>query len=131
MNRCFLIGRLTSDPEIRSTQSGKQVARYTLAVDRMKKDAGADFISCTAWESNATFAEKYLKKGTKILVEGHIQTGSYDAKDGRKVYTTDIIVERQEFVESKKAAEEKPAEPEGVPSFMDIPENADEELPFH
>lgn len=131
MNKAFLIGRLTADPEIRSTQSGKQVARYTLAVDRMKKDAGADFISCTAWESNAVFAEKYLKKGTKILVEGHIQTGSYDAKDGRKVYTTDIIVERQEFVESKKAAEEKPAESDGVPSFMDIPENADEELPFH
>lgn len=131
MNKAFLIGRLTADPEIRSTQSGKLVARYTLAVDRMKKDAGADFISCTAWESNAAFAEKYLKKGTKILVEGHIQTGSYDAKDGRKVYTTDIIVERQEFVESKRAAEEKQAEPEGVPSFMDIPDSADEELPFH
>ena len=133
MNKTFLTGRLTADPEIRNTQNGKQIAHYTLAVDRMKKDAGADFIFCTAWENDAIFAEKYLKKGTKILVEGHIQTGIYDAKDGRKVYTTDIIVERQEFVESKRAEEkhEEKREENSMPSFMDIPSGSDEFLPFH
>lgn len=103
----ILIGRLTSAPEVMNTQSGKAVARYRLAVDRQRKKDGqqeADFISCVAWDKGAEFAHRYLTKGTKIAVEGRIQTGSYE-KDGVKHYTTDVIVERQEFCESKSAAQ--------------------------
>lgn len=102
MNSVVLIGRLTKDPEVRVSQDGGSIARYSLAVDRRKKDAGADFISCVAFGKGAEFAEKYLKKGTKIGVTGRIQTGSYTNKDGQKVYTTDVIVDTHEFVESKK-----------------------------
>ena len=104
MNKVILIGRLTSDPEIRNA-SGKTVARYRLAVDRQFKQEGqpeADFLTCVAFGKGGEFAEKYLTKGTKIAVEGRIQTGSYTKDDGSKVYTTDIIVERHEFCESKK-----------------------------
>ena len=107
MNKVILIGRLTSDPEVRNTQTGTAVARYKLAVDRPRKKEGqqeADFISCVAWDRGAEFASRYLSKGTKIAVEGRIQTGSYE-KDGVKHYTTDIVVERHEFCESKSAAQ--------------------------
>lgn len=142
----ILIGRLTSAPEVMNTQSGKAVARYRLAVDRQRKKDGqqeADFISCVAWDKGAEFAHRYLSKGTKIAVEGRIQTGSYE-KDGVKHYTTDVIVERQEFCESKNAAQT--AEPavdnfadlqnkvsmfgNQTTSFSEIASDADEDLPF-
>ncbi len=104
MNKVILIGRLTKDPELRYTNSGKAVANYTLAVDRDYKKEGqpdADFIRCVAYDKGGEFAGKYLKKGTKIAIVGHIQTGSYE-KNGQKVFTTDVIVEHHEFCESKK-----------------------------
>lgn len=111
MNKVVLMGRLTRDPEVRYSQgeSSTAVARYSIAVDRpTSRNAGndqatADFINCVAFGRNGEFAEKYLHKGTKILVEGRIQTGSYTNKDGNRVYTTDIVVERHEFVESRNA----------------------------
>ncbi len=114
MNKVILIGRLTSDPEVMNTQSGKAVARYRLAVDRQRKKDGqqeTDFISCVAWDKGAEFASRYLSKGTKIAVEGRIQTGSYE-KDGVKHYTTDVIVERQEFCESKNVAQTTASAPD-------------------
>lgn len=124
MNRVILIGRLTKDPEVRYSQEGKGVARYSLAVDRsFKGEASADFINCVTFGKGAEFAEKYLAKGTKIAVVGRIQTGSYTNKEGRKVYTTDVIVESHEFCESKKATESD--------DFADVPEDVGEELPFH
>ena len=113
MNKVILMGRLTRDPNVRYTQqNGSQesmcVARYTLAVDRRGARDGqqsADFIPCVAFGKNGEFAEKYLKQGTKIVVTGRIQTGSYTNRDGQKVYTTDVVIEEQEFAESKKAAE--------------------------
>ena len=116
MNKVVLMGRLTADPEIRSTQGGKMVAHYTLAVDRRE---GADFIMCVAWEKRAEFAEKYLHKGTKIVLCGRIQTGSYTDKDGKKIYTTDVIVEEVEFAESKKEAQG---------DYMTLPDGS---LPFN
>lgn len=101
MNNVFLIGRTTKDPEIRYSQSNLAISRFTLAVDRVGKDKEADFISCIAFGKTAELMEKYAPKGRKIAIQGHIQTGSYDAKDGHKVYTTDVIVERLEFCESK------------------------------
>lgn len=132
MNKWIGIGRLTKDPEVRhtTTQNGEDftIARYTLAIDRRGKDAGADFIPCVAFGKSGEFAEKYLSKGTKMAVVGRIQTGSYE-KDGRKIYTTEIVIEEQEFAESKRSAEEaQPTAPsEG---FMDVPGNASEDLPF-
>ena len=132
MNKWIGIGRLTKDPEVRhtTTQNGEDfaIARYTLAIDRRGKDAGADFIPCVAFGKSGEFAEKYLSKGTKMAVVGRIQTGSYE-KDGKKVYTTEVVIEEQEFAESKKSAEEaQPTAPsEG---FMDVPGNASEDLPF-
>ena len=111
MNKVILMGRLTRDPDIRYTQGENStcIARYTLAVDRRHKqqnaDQTADFISCVAFGKQGEFAEKYLHKGMKIAVEGRIQTGSFE-KDGRKVYTTDIVVENHEFCESKRQSEE-------------------------
>ena len=107
MNKVILIGRLTREPEVRYSQgeNASAVARYTLAVDRRFKregDATADFISCVCFGKLAEFAEKYLHQGVKIAVTGRIQTGSYTNKDGVKVYTTDVVVEEQEFAESKK-----------------------------
>lgn len=109
MNLACLMGRLTRDPEIRTTAGDNPmtIARYTLAVDRrFKKDGeqNADFISCVAFGKSGEFAEKYLRQGTKIVVTGRIQTGSYEKEDGTKVYTTDVIVENQEFAESKAAS---------------------------
>ena len=147
MNKVILMGRLTRDPEVRYTQ-GEQpmaIARYSLAVDRrfarnnQEGQQTADFISCVAFGKNGEFAEKYLHKGTKIVVEGRIQTGSYTNKDGVKVYTTDIVVESQEFAESKNAqsgnggseggytnSQQPQADADGL---MNIPDGI-EELPF-
>lgn len=139
MNKVILMGRLTRDPEVRYSQGehATAVARYTLAVDRRFKREGdetADFISCVSFGKGAEFAEKYLRQGVKIAVTGRIQTGSYTNKDGVKVYTTDVIVEEQEFAESKKSN----VSSENVPmpssdmgdGFMNIPDGIDEELPF-
>lgn len=119
MNKVILMGRLTRDPDVR--QAGEtQVAKYTLAVDRRFKRDEADFIRCVAFGKGAEFADKYLHQGTKIVVCGRIQTGSYENKDGQKVYTTDVIVEEQDFAESKKA--------EISDDFVDVKD--DEGLPF-
>lgn len=115
MNRTISMGNLTDDPKITYTQNGKAKAEFTLALNRMKE--GADFPRFIAWEKKAEFLEKYCHKGMKLLVEGHIQTGSYDGKNG-KVYTTDIICDNIEFCEKKKE------------SVMSIPEGIDEEIPF-
>lgn len=125
MNKVLLIGRLTNDPEIKYTQEGNAIARHTLAVD---KKEGADFIGCVAFGKSAEFAEKYLKKGTKVAIEGRIQTGSYTNSDGKKVYTTDVVIEKYEFCESKKAEESAPANNgfEGINFEI----SNDEELPF-
>ena len=137
MNLVCLCGRLTKDPEVRYTQGAEPmaIARYTLAVDRRKKgENSADFISCIAFGKSAEFAEKYLYKGIKIAVEGRIQTGSYTNKDGKKVYTTDVVVESTEFVESKNSAQRAPAEPAAGmdEGFMSIPDGVDDEgLPFN
>lgn len=132
MNKVLLMGRLTRDPEVRYTQgeNSTSVARYSLAVDRVgAKDADvtADFISCVAFGRNGEFAEKYLKKGTKILVEGRIQTGSYMNKDGQKVYTTDIVVERHEFCESKGSATQSQSED----NYINLPDGLDDEIPWN
>ena len=147
MNRVILMGRLTRDPEIRYSQgeNSTAVARYTLAVDRRFNRNGdentADFIGCVAFGRQAEFAEKYLRKGIKMLVTGRIQTGSYTNKDGVKVYTTDVIVEDHEFAESKNAnsgqdssycAPVSRPEPASIgDGFMNIPDGIDEELPFN
>ena len=145
MNKVILIGRLTKDPEVRYTQGQETmaVARYTLAVNRTFKRAGepdADFINCVTFGRSAEFAEKYFRQGIRIVVSGRIQTGSYTNRDGVKVYTTDVIVEEQEFAESKAASEQSAsaygARPAAAPSapvgdgFMNIPDGLDEELPF-
>ena len=166
MNRVVLMGRLTRDPDVRYSQGDNSmaIARYTLAVDRRRSrssnsgdQATADFISCVAFGKSAEFAEKYLRKGTKICVEGQIRTGSYTNKDGVKVYTTEVAIDNQEFAESKNAQssgadygdsqgfdrggysssysaprQSAPAEqPSGViDGFMNIPDGIDEELPF-
>ena len=151
MNKVILMGRLTRDPEVRYSQgeTALAIARYTLAVDRRfaRRNDGngneqtADFISCVAFGRNAEFAEKYLRQGTKILASGRIQTGSYTNKDGQRVYTTEVVVEEQEFAESKAAAGNSeggfaPARPsapamDAGDGFMNIPEGIDEELPFN
>ncbi|MCI9068171.1 MAG: single-stranded DNA-binding protein [Lachnospiraceae bacterium] len=151
MNKVILMGRLTRDPDIRYSQSGMAVARYTLAVDRRfsrNNDNGgdqqtADFIGCVAFGKSAEFAEKYLHQGTKIAVSGRIQTGSYTNRDGQKVYTTDVVVDDQEFAESKNAAaqysgggsrqEARPAPGAALDDgFMNIPDGVEDEgLPFN
>jgi single-strand DNA-binding protein len=130
MNNCILIGRLAKDPEVRYTNSSEPlaIARYTIAVDRGDKDKNTDFINCVALGKNGSFAEKYLHKGMKIAVEGRIQTGSYTDKDGNKRYTTDVLVNRHEFVESKSESKPSPAPEE---SFMNLPESLSEEIPFN
>jgi single-strand DNA-binding protein len=138
MNKVILMGRLTADPDVRYTSDGTAIARYNLAVDRRYKKEGeqsADFISCVVFGKGGEFAEKYLKKGTKIAVEGRIQTGSYTNREGKKVYTTDVVVEAQEFAESKGKGEETAPEraPEPAPDedgFMSVPDGIQEELPF-
>ena len=152
MNKVILMGRLTRDPDVRWTQGPEQsaVARYTLAVNRrFQKEGGAtaDFISCVAFGRQAEFAEKYLRQGTKIAITGRIQTGSYTNREGQKVYTTDVVVEEQEFAESKNAGGSNggysaPQHNNPAPSantsdlgsadgFMNIPDGIDEELPFN
>ena len=163
MNKVILMGRLTRDPDIRYSQGASQsaVARYSLAVDRAFKREGepeADFINCVAFGRQAEFAERFLKRGIKIAVVGRIQTGSYTNRDGVKVYTTDVIIENQEFAESKAAndrvrsdagqgadsyadsygggsapsMQSAPA-PADAPAdgFMNIPDAIDDDLPFH
>lgn len=140
------MGRLTRDPEIRYSQgeNSTAVANYTLAVDRRYKREGednADFIGCVAFGRAAEFAEKYFRQGLKITVCGHIQTGSYTNRDGQKVYTTKVVIEEQEFAESKKSSEGSgsgrdtgPQENRPKPDedgFMNIPDGIDEELPFN
>ena len=133
------MGRLTRDPEVRYTQGDNTmaIARYSLAVDRRFKRDGepdADFINCVAFGKAGEFAEKYLKKGTKIAVVGRIQTGSYTNKDGQKVYTTDVVVEEQEFAESKNSGSSdnnQSALANKDMGFMNIPDSIDEELPFN
>ena len=141
MNKWIGVGRLTHDPETRYSTGEKSIAitRYTLAVDRRgkKKDGEqtADFIPCVAFDKSGEFAGKYFHKGTKVLVSGRIQTGSYTTKDGNKVYTTEVIVEEQEFAESKGAQPQNAAE--GVQKtadegFMSIPDGVEDEgLPFN
>ena len=151
MNKVILMGRLTRDPDVRYSQgeNATAVARYTLAVDRRFRrdgDQTADFIGCVSFGRQAEFAEKYLRQGTKIAVTGRIQTGSYTNRDGQKVYTTDVVVEEQEFAESKAAAGEHAGgfqqqnsfrqsmpEPSAAAGdgFMNIPDGIDEELPFN
>lgn len=147
MNKVILMGRLTRDPEVRYSQ-GEQataIARYTLAVDRRFRRDGdqqtADFIGCVAFGRLGEFAEKYLRKGTKVVVTGRIQTGSYTNKDGQRVYTTDVVVEECEFAESKNSGsgDNSGFTPADRPSpssaagdgFMNIPDGIDEELPFN
>ena len=160
MNKVILMGRLTRDPDIRYSQGERQmaIARYTLAVDRRGRrsndsgDSTADFIQCVAFDRAAEFAEKYLRQGTKMLVTGRIQTGSYVNKDGVRVYTTDVIVEDQEFAESRNAQQQggstfsgsfhqsesreqqRPMAPveDAGDGFMNIPDGVEDEgLPFN
>lgn len=141
MNKVVLMGRLTRDPEVRyiSGENATAIARYTLAVDRRFKRDGeqsADFINCVVFGKGAEFAEKYLRQGTKIAAVGRIQTGSYTNKDGQKVYTTDVVVEEQEFAESKNSSggeassAKKPAVKTDSDGFMNIPDGVEDELPF-
>ena len=152
MNKVILMGRLTRDPDVRYSagENSTAVARYTLAVDRrFRRDgdsATADFIGCVAFGRSAEFAEKYFRQGLKVIVTGRIQTGSYTNKEGQKVYTTDVVVEDQEFAESKNSAASNdggyngggynsaPARPQpaaATDGFMNIPDGIDEELPFN
>ncbi len=152
MNKVILMGRLTRDPEVRYSQgeNATAVARYTLAVDRRQSrnnqngEQTADFIQCVAFGRSGEFAEKYFRKGMKVVVTGRIQTGSYTNKDGQRVYTTDVVVEDQEFAESKAASQgnggnngnSRPVD-DPAPNyfagdgFMNIPDGIDEELPFN
>lgn len=159
MNKVILMGRLTRDPEVRYGQGPdtSAYARYTLAVDRRWQNDGgrptADFIGCVAFGKAAEFADKYLRQGTKIVVTGRIQTGSYTNRDGQKIYTTDVVIEDQEFAESKSSSEAKQSISQpaagrssggagayadrgqsasvGADGFMNIPDGIDEELPFN
>ena len=152
MNKVILMGRLTRDPDIRYTQgeNSMAIARYTLAVDRRYRKEGeqtADFIGCVAFGKQAEFAEKYLYQGIKIVITGRIQTGSYTNKDGQRVYTTDVVVEEQEFAESKSVSDgnrgnysagsnygqaSAPApKATSADGFMNIPDGIEEELPFN
>ncbi len=146
MNKVILMGRLTRDPDVRYTtgENPLAIARYTLAVDRrFHKDgeATADFISCVVFGRAAEFAEKYFRQGLKITISGRIQTGSYTNREGQKVYTTEIVVEEQEFAECKSSGDNgaayyppkqtpPPAPADGADGFMNIPDGIEEELPF-
>ena len=154
MNKVVLMGRLTRNPDVRYSNSSNgeslAIARYTLAVDRRfaRRDGNndqqsADFISCVAFGRQGEFAEKYLQQGTKIAITGRIQTGSYTNKDGQKVYTTEVVVEEQEFAESKAAQgngqgyqnsqgsqSSPPPAPEDAEGFRNIPQGLEDDLPF-
>ena len=138
MNKVILMGRLTRDPEVRYSagENALAIARYTLAVDRRFRrdgEATADFISCVVFGRGAEFAEKYFHQGIRIVVSGRIQTGSYTNREGQKVYTTEVVVEEQEFAEGKNAGSGS-SHPQPTPSvpdgFMNIPDGIQEELPF-
>lgn len=140
MNKIILIGRLTRDVEMGcSANSNNTVfAKYTLAVDRPYKQNGAqeaDFIRCIVFGRTAELAERYLGKGMKVAVEGRIQTGSYINREGQKVYTTDVVVERQEFLERRPGNSQPSPDPDAVENygdrFMDIPDGIGDELPFN
>lgn len=127
MNKVILIGRLANEPEERTTTSGKTVATYRIAVDRQFKQEGqpeADFLNCVAWGKTGEFAAKHLRKGMKIAIEGRIQSRSYDDSNGKKVFITEIIVERHEFVEKKASGTEN------NDSSYDFTEIPDEDMPF-
>lgn len=142
MNKSIITGRLTKDPEIK--EGNTKVAKFTIASQRNFKDSsgnyGADFILCTAFGKAAEFVEKYFHKGSQICVEGRINTGSYTNKDGQKVYTTDVAVEKVEFMGSKADNDQASATPKskvdavqpqtGVDGFMNIPETVDDFTPF-
>ena len=135
MNKVVLCGRLTRDPETRYTAGAEPmaIAKFTIAVDRKgKKDAGADFISCVAFDKRGEFVEKYCKQGTKLILEGHIQTGSYTNKAGAKVYTTEVVADNMEFAESKGESNvDSDLRPGVADGFMDLPDGLEPELPFH
>ena len=150
MNKVILMGRLTRDPEVRysSGERSMAIARYTLAVDRRGRrsegsEQTADFIPCVAFDKSGEFAEKYFRQGMRVLISGRIQTGSYTNKEGQKVYTTDVIIEDQEFADSKNSSstgsgagynESFRPSPENASSegFMNIPDGVDDEgLPFN
>ena len=157
MNKVILMGRLTRDPEVRYSQGERSmaIARYTLAVDRRGRrsqsqdgsEQTADFINCVAFDRAGEFAEKYFRQGMRVLISGRIQTGSYTNRDGQKVYTTDVVVEDQEFAESKAASADSgmmrqpspmaaapmpsPSQASAGDGFMNIPDGIDEELPFN
>jgi single-strand DNA-binding protein len=144
MNRVILMGRLTRDPEVRYSQGERAmaVAKYTLAVDRRGRrqegQQAADFINCVAFDKAGEFAEKYFRQGMRILVSGRIQTGSYTNKDGVKVYTTDIMVDDQEFADSKNSSSDgnqqasRPAPSSSISDFVNIPDGVEDEgLPFN
>ena len=151
MNKVILMGRLTRDPEVRYTQGDRSmaIARYSLAVDRRGSgrnnnngEPQADFINCVAFDKRGEFAEEYFRKGMRILVSGRIQTGSYTNKDGQKVYTTDIVVEDQEFADSRNGGNaggnagaqggHAPAPSDAGDGFMSIPDGLDDfDLPFN
>lgn len=130
MNKVMMLGRLTRDPDISTTNSGTKVARFSIAVNRRYKTEGgpeADFFDCTAFGERAGFVEKYLVKGTKILVEGELQNNNYTNRDGNKVYSMRIMVNGIEFAESKKASTQQSPPDDG---FVDVPDNGDDEIPF-
>ena len=153
MNKVILMGRLTRDPEVRYSagENALAIARYTLAVDRRFRrdgEATADFISCVVFGRGAEFAEKYFHQGIRIVVSGRIQTGSYTNREGQKVYTTEVVVEEQEFAESKASSDSYAAShpqqnaarlhrpcrarvQQAADGFMNIPDGIDEELPFN
>lgn len=132
MNNVSLVGRLTRDPEIKVSASGSSYARFAIAVDRRKKDDGADFINIIAFGKTSEFIEKYFRKGNRIGINGRIQTGSYDGKDGKKVYTFDVIADNVEFVESKSASGNASATPANADGFVNIPDGVmDDGLPFN
>lgn len=144
MNNVVLVGRFTRDPDVRYTDSGTSIARFSLAVDRrFKSDSGptADFPNCVAFGKTAEFIEKYFRQGMRICVQGRIQTGSYENQEGTKIYTTDVVVENCEFVESKAAAQDNGSTTSSgqnsgfgkadADGFMHVPDGIDEELPFN
>ena len=138
MNKVILMGRLTRDPEVRYSQGERMmaIARYTLAIDRRKtqqnSDPGADFINCVAFDRAGEFAEKYFCQGLRVLISGHLQTGSYTNKDGQKGYTTDVIVESQEFADGRRDGSGAGSRGSKDDDFMNIPDGVEDEgLPFN
>lgn len=142
MNQVILMGRLTRDPEVRYTQGERSmaIARYTLAVDRrgarsQNGENAADFIGCVAFDKAGEFAEKYFRQGQRVLVSGRIQTGSYTDRDGKKVYTTEVVVQSQEFADGKREdgyqSATRPPSTADDDGFMNIPDGMEEGLPFN